>query len=134
MLVSATLSVAFAAMSMLLPVHALFPGFVIVTIGLVVSPGGVGLLTVTDTAAVAVRPAPSVTVRFSVCGPFEYGPVLHVVDVEELGTLPPKSVLLSVLSTLSVKCGVPEAPLEYGPVLHVVDVEELGTLPPKSVL
>ena len=59
-LVSATVPEAVAFTSMLLPVHAPFAGVVMLTVG-----GGV-VETVTETLVVAVRPAPSVTVRFSV--------------------------------------------------------------------
>ena len=52
---------------MLLPVHAPFAGLVIVTDGGTVSGPPVGFTTLTVMAAVAVRPAPSVTVRFTVC-------------------------------------------------------------------
>ena len=74
-LATATLSLALALSAMLLPVHVPLAGLVIVTVG------GVGsappLLTVTVTAAMAVRPAASVTVRFSVWLPAGTPVVFH---------------------------------------------------------
>src|ERR1051325_10696523 len=95
---------------MLLPVHALPAGDVMLTVGGVPPGGGVppdgGLLTVTVTDAVAVRPAPSVTVRSSVCVPFGTGVVpfvLHAyVAVVPLVTLCVDSVV--ALSCLRTNC------------------------------
>src|ERR1051325_2871888 len=93
-------------MSRLLPVHALFAGFTMVTVGGVTSPppggGVVVLLTVTEIDAVAVRPPPSVTVRSSVCAPFETSVVSHVADAVDPVTLWSESVV--TLSCLSTKC------------------------------
>jgi hypothetical protein len=68
MLATATLSLALALTLMLPPVHVPLGGAVMLTVGGVVSPPPppVELLTVTVTLALADRPAPSITVRFSV--------------------------------------------------------------------
>src|SRR5437588_1359337 len=80
MLASPTLSPPAATMSMLLPVHAPFDGLVIATVGGVVSPVPVPFDTVMLTDAVAVLPAASVAVKFSVWGPLVVVVVFHVVD------------------------------------------------------
>ena len=63
----ATLSVALALSAMLLPVHVPLDGLVTAAVGGVLS--APGTVTVTVTAAVAVRPVLSVTTRLSVCVP-----------------------------------------------------------------
>src|SRR5205085_11809184 len=85
---------------MLLPVHAPFEGLLIVTVGGVGSPPP--LLTVTVTAAVAIRPAASVTVRYRES--LAYGtPVVF----REAGAMLPATLWLEsvvALSCLSRNC------------------------------
>src|SRR5438270_9151604 len=102
MLVSPTLSLPAAMISMLLPVHAPFEGFVIATVGGVVSPVPVPFDTVMLTDAVAVLPAASVAVKVSVCVPFAVVVVSHVGDA----VLPLTLWLYSVvpLSSFSTNC------------------------------
>src|SRR5438132_4432020 len=100
MLVSPTLSLPAATMSMLLPVHAPFEGFVIATVGGVVSPLAVPFETVTLFDAHADLPVASVTVRVSVCVPFGTVVVFHVVVAPPLPTVWSSSVVaLSSFST-----------------------------------
>src|SRR5687767_14876231 len=106
MLTRPALSEAATLMAMLLPVHTLPVGEVMLTVGGVVSPPPpppVVLLTVTETVAVAVRPAPSVTVRFSVWVPLVRPVVFQLVLAVEPLTLWLKMVApLSTLRTNEV--------------------------------
>src|SRR5687768_749486 len=106
MLTRPALSEAATLMAMLLPVHTLPVGEVMLTVGGVVSPPPpppVVLLTVTETVAVAVRPALSVTVRFSVWVPLVRPVVVQVVLAVEPLTLWLKMVApLSTLRTNEV--------------------------------
>src|SRR5436309_2738799 len=79
--------------------------------------GGVALFTVTERAAVAVRPAPSRTIRFRVCGPL---PTLALFQVYEAAVAVPVAVKTWVESTSSVNViGVPLAPVSDMPTVTV---------------
>src|SRR5687768_7499788 len=151
MLTRPALSEAATLMPMLLPVHTLPVGDVMLTVGGVVSPPPppppVVLLTVTVIAAVAVRPAPSVTVRFSVWAPLVRPVVFQVVVAVDAEALPLKMVApLSTLSTnaIGVPCALLAlmptatlAPLTVAPLAGlVIDAPRGGggVVPPPPVL
>src|SRR5687767_1083021 len=126
MLTRPALSEAATLMAMLLPVHTLPVGEVMLTVGGVVSPPPpppVVLLTVTETVAVAVRPAPSVTVRFSVWVPLVRPVVFQLVLAVEPLTLWLKMV--APLSTLR--------PNEVGEPCGLLALMLTGTAAPRTV-
>src|SRR2546427_6515433 len=82
------------------------------------------LLTVTPRVAVAVRPAPSRTVRPSVCAPSATLVVFHA-NVAEVAV--PAAVKTCAPSTVSVNViGVPEAPVSGMPTLTLPLTVALG--------
>src|SRR5947207_4723221 len=79
--------------------------------------GGAAFCAVTPRAAVAVRPAPSCTVRASVCGP---SPTDVVFQLNDALVAEPELAKTRVPSTVSVKAiGVPLAPLADMPTVTV---------------
>src|SRR5687767_2857928 len=150
MLTRPALSEAATLMAMLLPVHTLPVGEVMLTVGGVVSPPPpppVVLLTVTETVAVAVRPALSVTVRFSVWVPLVRPVVFQLVLAVEPLTLWLKMVApLSTWRTNEVgePCGLlalmltgTAAPLTVAPLAGAVIAAPSaagGVVPPPPVL
>src|SRR5438094_3672460 len=94
---------------MLLPVHTLPAGCVMLTVGPPLPLPPHALQTLTAIAAVAVRPAPSVTVRFSVWLPFPAVVVSHeYVALVPLGMLCVESAGFALLSRRTNCVGEPE--------------------------
>src|SRR5438445_5838226 len=115
-------------MSRLLPVHAPFEGLVIVTDGGVVSVPPLPFSTLTVMAVIAVRPMPSVTVRFRVCVALAAVVVSQLAAAVEPLTLWLESVAaLSSLSRnwVSEPCGLPAAMLTVTPPLTVAPLTGL---------